>query len=369
MGGRYIYGIAPASDDTHFDISGLGGSGAVYTIAHQGVGCAVSDYSGAELGSMPREEVVRQLLAHQVVVEHIMRELAVLPVKFGTILAGSEEVRDLLSQGHRQFLEALAWIEDKVQIEVAATWDTGRVLREISTEPEIVRTREAIASRPGQTLEDSIRLGQMAKAFMDQRRARYCESMVGFLSPLAVDVQPNALLSDVMVMNVAFLVERGRQEEFDLQVGQLNDRFHDQVNFRIVGPLPPYSFATVEVKKPIPERIAAARQLLRLGQVISEPQVRKAYRRLAAGSHPDLSPAEGGASERLARLREASEVLLAYCRGSAGREDAQGNCSITREAVERTLLITVRRLVSEEVEPARFGGMAGLSGREGSYDR
>ena len=330
-------------------IPGLGGAGPVYTMAHQGLSCVVSDYRGREFGSMSKEEVVHCLLSHQVVVEHVMTEHTVLPVKFGTLLATSDEVRDLLAQGYHQFIDALAWFQDKVEVEVAATWDTGQVLQEISNEDDIVRAREAIASRPGQqTLDERIHLGQMVKASMDRRRDSYRERMIDFLKPLAIDVQPNALVSDQMVMNVAFLVEKANQEQFDARVTQLNDIFHDQIDFRIIGPLPPYSFATVEIARPSPEKMEEARQLLHLGEVISEPEVRRAYRQLAAETHPDRKPGDELAKARFTKLRQASDLLIAYCRGQA---ESGGS-----------LLINIRRLRDEEVQHLRFAEIGSVAG-------
>jgi len=334
MDGKYIYGVISSSNETAWGISGLGNFSPMYTIAHRNLSCIVSDYPERDFGSMSKEEVVRGLLAHQVVVERVMKKHTVLPVKFGTVLATSDEVQELLSRGRQQFVDTLGWIHDKVEVEVAATWDTEQVLREISTEPEIMRARDVTASGPGQrSLEERIRLGQMVKASMDRRRDSYRERMISFLKPVAVDVQPNALVSDEMVMNVAFLVERANQEEFDSRVRQLNDLFHDQINFRIVGPLPPYSFATVEVTRPNLEKIEEARQLLGLGEVISEAEVRRAYRHLAAETHPDRKPGDEMAKVQFAKLRQASDLLIAYCQGQA---ESGGS-----------LLINIRRLKNE----------------------
>jgi hypothetical protein len=334
MYGEYIYGIIDSSNETTWDIPGVDGSSPVDTIAYQDLSCVVSDYFGEEFGALSKEEVVRGLLAYQVVVEHIMKKHTVLPVKFGTVLATSEEVQELLSRGRQQFVDTLGWIHDKVEVEVAATWDTEQVLREISTEPEIMRARDVTASGPGQrSLEDRIRLGQMVKASMDRRRDSYRERMISFLKPVVVDVQPNALVSDEMVMNVAFLVERANEEEFDSRVRQLNDLFHDQINFRIIGPLPPYSFATVEVTKLSPEKIEEARQLLGLGENTSEAEVRRAYRHLAAETHPDRKPGDEMAKVQFAKLRQTSDLLIAYCQGQA---ESGGS-----------LLINIRRLKNE----------------------
>ncbi len=119
--GKYIYGIIIGSGDIALGAKGVGGASLVYTIAHQDLGCVVSNYFGKEFSSMSKEELAPCRLAHQVVVEQVMRRHAVLPVKFGTVLATSDEVHELLSQGHSQFFFALVWIQDKVEVEVVAT--------------------------------------------------------------------------------------------------------------------------------------------------------------------------------------------------------------------------------------------------------
>lgn len=337
MYGKYIYGIIKGSDNDLAPIYGIDTSSTVYTVAYKDLSCLVSNYSGGDFGSMTKEEVVRCLLAHQVVVEHVMRGHSVLPVKFGTVLTTSDEAHSLLSQGHLQFVDALAWIQDKVEIEVAATWNTKQILQEISTEPEISRAAKGIVRRPEQpTLQEQIQLGQMVKASMDKRRSDYRERMINFLMSAAIDVQPNLMVSDEMVMNVAFLVDKSRQEEFDSCVRQLNDLFHNQINFRIIGPLPPYTFATVEVTRSSPEKIEKARQLLHLDKTFSGLEVRKAYRHLAAESHPDYRPGDELAKTRFTKLHEASELLIAYC---GGRGESNGN-----------LLVNIRRSGGEEVQ-------------------
>ncbi|MBI2304654.1 MAG: GvpL/GvpF family gas vesicle protein [Chloroflexi bacterium] len=338
MDGKYIYGIVDSSHDIAPDLIGLGG-GPVHKVSHQGISGVVSDYSGEDFRSVPKEPLVRFLLRHQLVIEAVMTEggSAVLPVKFGTLLDGSDEVLHLLRQGQHLFRDALTWFNDKVEMEVAATWDMSRVLKEVATEPAIVQARDTVPT--GQpTLEERIRLGQVVKATLDGRRDRYRERMMDFLKDVVVDKLPNALVSDDLVMNVAFLVNR--QVEFDERVSQLNDLFQNQIDFRIIGPLPPYSFATVEVTKPNRERMEEARQLLGLGTVISEAEVKKAYRHRAAKAHPDHNPGGEMSKTRFAQLRRASELLIAYSRGQTG-----GNGS---------LLINMRRQ-GTELQHVHFG--------------
>jgi hypothetical protein len=341
MYGKYIYGIIVGGGDITLGARGVGGANLVYTIANQGLSCVVSNYSGKDFRNMSKEELVRCLLAHQVVVEQVMRRHTVLPVKFGTVLATSDEVSDLLAQGYSQFSFMLLWMQDKVELEVTATWDKGRVLAESGTEPKIVPTEEATAGRLEQyTQQERLQLEQVVKDSMAQRRSSYLERMIGFLQPVSVDVQPNTLGSEEMAMNVAFLVERGKLEVFDNRLRQLNDLFSNQIDFRIIGPLPPYSFATVEATRPDSGEIKKARKLLNLGDVVSELEVRKAYHRLTREAHPDRRRGSELTRTRRDELRRASDRLVAHHRGQA---ESGGS-----------FLIYIRRSRSDEVQPSRL---------------
>ncbi len=362
MGRTYLYGMVESTEGVDLGITGVDGSSPVRLLAVNGLGCVVSEYPARTLGALSREELVRHLLRHQQVVEHVMQGRTVLPVKFGTTLEGPEEVRALLAQAHHDLAKALDQVRDKVEVEVAATWDINRVLQEVGREDDVVRAREAIAGkRRGKrclapTLEDQLRLGQLVKARMDERRGSYRERMVSFLKPLAVDLAPNALVSDEMVMNVAFLVERARQREFDEQLRVVDSHFDNQVTFRVIGPLPPYSFSTVEVTRLSEEQVEQARQELELPAVFVGAEVRRAYRRLAAREQRKVQLGVRASADGLGRVRQASEVLLAWCRAQASpgyRGLLDGN-----EKGGCLFAIAIRGTGYQEIEPARFGASA-----------
>lgn len=347
MGRTCLYGIIEGSATAAPGVPGADGVSPVHVVTHDGLGCVVSGYRGGDLGALPRDRLLRSLLAHQQVVEHAMEGRSVLPVKFGTLLNNRQEVLDLLSQRHEKLRDALASIRDRVEFEVAATWDTGRVLAEIGREEEVVRAREAIARKGQATVEDRVQLGQVVKTLMDRRRDGYRERMVGLLSPLSIDVAPNALVSDGMVMNVAFLVERVREKEFYESVEQLDRLYQDQIAFRVIGPLPPYSFSTVEVTRLTPEEVKEARQALHLKDVPSEADIRKAYRHLAAQQQRHLQAGDEPARDRVARLRQAVRVLLGCSQAQSHTANGHGSGNV--------FVVTIRRSGSDEVGPSRFG--------------
>ena len=350
----YLYGIAEGASETDLGIPGVDGTNPAYILPGDGLGWVASSYGGEDWGNLPREELVKCLLRHQQVVERVMRERTVLPVKFGTTLDSPEELRALLAQADRDLAKVLDSMQDKVEIEVAATWDVARVLEEVGHEDEVVQAREAIIRKGEPTAEDRMKLGQMVKACLDRRRDAYRERMLDVLRPLVAGVAPNALISDEMVMNVAFLVERARESEFDERVRELDSLFDNQITFRVIGPLPPYSFSTVEITRLTLEQVEEARQELELPERFAEADIRRAYRRLAAAEQRKALSGTEAPPDRLAKLRRASEVLQACWRGRASAGDRGDVCR--SGATDCLFAVSVRGTGYQDVEAARFGG-------------
>ncbi len=348
MARSYVYGIIPAGQSSAFGLSGLPPRPEeVRSVACRGLGCVVSNYSGEDFASLPKEILLRCLMAHQEVIERVMKECPILPVKFGTLVEGEVEVRRLIQQSHSRLSHALERLAGKVEMEVAATWDLKQVLEEIGQADEILRLKESIARRPAaEALEQQIQAGKIVKESLDRRREGHRQRLLESLEGAALDVQPNALVADEMVLNVAFLIERERQGEFDEQVRKLDEALNGEVSFRIVGPLPPYSFATVEVVRPSAEKLEEAQRLLGLGASVSREEVKRAFRRLAAQTHPDARRENGQGGEEFVRVREAYDLLTAYCRGQEdgdGEKTEERHVSLAPEDVSQALLVSIRR--------------------------
>ncbi|MEK7370251.1 MAG: GvpL/GvpF family gas vesicle protein, partial [candidate division NC10 bacterium] len=284
MARTYIYGVIPSGQSLTFGLSGFPPRPEeVRTVAFGGLTCVVSNYSGEDFASLPKETLLRCLMAHQEVVERVMQAFPVLPVKFGTLVESEAEAERFIEQSQGRLGQALERLTGKMEMEVAATWDLKRVLEEVGQADEILRLRESIAGRPAtEVLEVQIQAGKIVKESLDRRREEFQQRLLESLGGAALDAQPNALVADEMVLNVAFLIEKKREEEFDEQVRKLDEALNGEVSFRIVGPLPPYSFATVEVARPSVEKLEEARRLLGLGASVSQAEVKQAFRRLAA---------------------------------------------------------------------------------------
>jgi len=282
----------------------------VSAIRHGDLAAVVSRASIRAYKTMKREEVIPYLFAHQAVIEKVMEDHTVVPVKFGTTARDETEVRRILDHGRPQLRAALEAMEGKIELDLVAQWkDLNSVLRQIGDEPEIRTQKAAIAARPPQeSMEERIRIGQTVKARLDQMRDEREAEIIEALTPLARDICPHALLDDRMILNTAFLVDRTTEGEVGTTLERLDGRYGDSIDFRCVGPLPPYSFSTVEVKTFDFESIDRARCLLGLGEDAGLAEIRDAYRRLVQQCHPDHAFQHGKASPEAGSFETVTEA-------------------------------------------------------------
>ena len=291
----HLYGVVGDEVGRDSGLIGLDGC-QVSTIRHRNLAALVSSAPIRAYKSMKREEVVPYLVAHQAVIEQVMKHHTVIPVKFGTAARDEVEVRKILETGYSQLGGTLEAMAGRIELDLVAQWkDLNSVLQEIGEEEGIRGEKATIASRPvEQTREERVRIGRLVKARLDQVREERAAEIIEALTPLARDICPHALLDDRMILNTAFLVARAGEEEVGETLERLDGRYGDTIDFRCVGPLPPYSFATVEVKTFEFEEIDRARRVLGLREWAALSEVKEAYRTLAHESHPDHAYQQAG---------------------------------------------------------------------------
>ncbi len=318
--GIYLYAVM--SGEHRLDLGEIGlpdGWTRVVTMCGSDLTAVVSEYEGPAFSELPNLDVMRRLAVHQRVVERAMADHPVLPVKFGTVLGSDVEVTGVLDCWHSEISATIQHLGDAVEIELAATWDLRQTFAKIACEPQITSLTATVAGRPaGETGETRIQIGKLVKEALDRRREEYRQEVVRHLFAVVRDAQSNVLPSDELVFNVALLVERAKIDEFYARIHRLDGVFENQLTFRCIGPLPPYSFATVEISQIRADEIDTARGLLGLGGGhIAEKELNNNYRRLAFHCHPDRNPDDPTASMRFAALTAAYDLLLAYAHGQS----------------------------------------------------
>ena len=341
----HVYAIVPARDEVVLDMPGVD-KHTVHAVTNGDLAAVVSPTSLSDYRGLKREDAVHFLLAHQCVVDAVMRQSSVLPVKFGTVLRGEAKVRRLLTQGQNLFQATARKLADRVQIELVVTWDSQKVLQEIAREEPIAKLKAQMESRlDEQTTADRIALGQMVHSSIERRRAAVRERLLPDLQQCVLDTVVNPLLDESMVANLALLVDQGGRKALELRVEELDEQWEGKLTFRLVGPLPPYSFASVDVRTPSFDEVDRARKLLKLDEKATLDEIKRAYRALAAEAHPDHNPDSPEAEECMSELSKAHVLLTDYAESWALEEgnSHETACSFDRRSVENMLLISVRK--------------------------
>lgn len=242
----YIYGVIRNDHPLAVSAPPVSGNGLVYPIVHRGLAAVVSD------GSLPRYELTRtNIRSHQAVLDCVMQTADVLPTRLGTTLASVEEVvEDLLEERHAELVRLLDSVTDRIELNLKVSWaDLQCAFREVVAEDSGLRAlRDRLAARRGTARRDTqIELGDRAALALAAKRTREADQLVTDLAPVTVSARQNAPMSDLMILNAAFLVERQRIGAFEEAVAALDDAAQERLSFRLAGPLPPYNFVALHV--------------------------------------------------------------------------------------------------------------------------
>ena len=175
--------------------------------------------------------------------------------------------------------------------------------------------KNRLMSDPGRiNIEDRVKIGTMVKSVLDAKREEYSQKILACLEVNCEEVRKHELMDDKMVGNYAFLINKDKQIDFDEKLENLNKIFEDNINFRCIGPLPPYSSYTIEIKKIQHKDFEWARVKLELlCESATELNIKEAYRKAIYLSHPDSNQGVPGMENKLNDVVSAYGILSDYC--------------------------------------------------------
>lgn len=244
--GKYIYCIIGTHEPRNFGPIGIGGKGDVVTnISYHDISAVISD--------SPMEKYViskENLTDHQRVIEEVMKEYTVLPVRFCTIAASAQEIRELLRKRYVEFKNLLRDMDNKIELGVKAQWkDTNVIYRGITEEDEeIKKIKGSGKDVPSLSQKDMIAAGERVKHLLDKKKDKGGKEIIDYLRTSSVSFRTNKTFGDRMILNAAFLVDRGREKEFDNKMDDLISKYKERIDFKYVGPVPPFNFVEIVIK-------------------------------------------------------------------------------------------------------------------------
>ncbi len=242
--GKYLYAIIREHRPREFGRIGIGErNDEVYTVRYQDLTCIVSN---SPLRKYPVNR--ENCLAHQKVLEKVMEEYTILPVRYGVIAENLDIVSEKLLRGnYAMLIEQLDRIKDKTELGLKVIWkEMPAIYQELVSEnEELKKFRDAI--RETATQDQRIRLGKMVEEALQAKKANEQTMILTPLKEISTDSKDNFLMGEWMVINSVFLVDKSKMEKFDRKVGQLAKENDDRSKFKYFGPVPPYNFVNVPV--------------------------------------------------------------------------------------------------------------------------
>jgi hypothetical protein len=233
--GVYVHGIVTGGHDAP--------NGARVVREGDDLGAIVGDVEADEVAGLEDsarlEETIRK---HEAILERALARGPVLPLRFGTILGGDDEVRELLAANRTRFARALDSLRGKTEwgvkafreppasaadTEISAGGGSGRAYLERKQSERAVRERIAEESafiadeshrRLGEQSERSVLLAAQAPAHGRE-----------------------------MILNGAYLVRDDDHESFRAALEELAVRHGDLgITYELTGPWPSHNFASLD---------------------------------------------------------------------------------------------------------------------------
>jgi len=226
----YVYSIIDEPTIPAPAILGLDGA-ALHTLEYRDIGAVLSL---SPTSKVPPTEA--NLWQHEAVVEALMTDHSVLPVRFGTILPDESVALAKLTALYDEFIAGLNCVRGHVELGLRVLWDD-----------DVPQTPSRRLVPSGGSGRDYM-LGQVEEQRkLDKQREQakaLAEDIHASLARLSAESIRRTLMTPRLLLTAAYLVKRERVEAFRQEVEMLS-LANPGVRLLCTGPWPPYNFVMV----------------------------------------------------------------------------------------------------------------------------
>ncbi|MDD5094851.1 MAG: GvpL/GvpF family gas vesicle protein [Dehalococcoidia bacterium] len=242
--GKYVYCIIPTQQEISFDHAGIEADSRIYTINHGDIAAVVSDTSMTIC-----DPIRKNMLAHNRVLEAIMREYTVLPARFGLIADSQDKLKGLLAEYYPKLKTFISMLDNRIEVGIKVFWQKEKVLAILeSRDQKLTRLRQAIKESPPAKAEVLlIEAGQLVRSQVEAWQSEVGNEIYMALIRIAVDGRHNYPVDISNILNASFLLDKSKEEKFDNAVEELDKKHGHWTNIRYLKPVPPYNFVNLEM--------------------------------------------------------------------------------------------------------------------------
>jgi hypothetical protein len=331
VSGLVVLAVAPADGvEPGMFVQGEGLPPGLQAVSAAGLAAVAATAPEGGLKGRDRRTLLPWLQSSQRVIERLMARGPVLPVALGTVLEDPARIRHMLASGGRVLEAALEALGRGWQMDLSVRWDLSEtVARLVADVPAGMIGAAATGDETARCAADAALAGLVA----DERR-RVRTLVRAALRRVARDIIVSEPVEPEGVVGVAMLVDHMVLRDVETAIDRLDGDFEGRLTFRLVGPLAPYSFATVQVHLAPEAALAGACASLGVERHAALEKLKAAYHRAVVDLHPDLVPQRSHATAddssedggcRGARLEQVTAAYRAlraeYAPVTVGRQD------------------------------------------------
>lgn len=245
--GKYIYGIVRNSDPIDYGPIGIGKrADRVYGVSYNGITAIVSA-SPIIIYEARRINII----THEKVLEEMMKQFTVLPVRFSTISEHNKDdgILKILEKDYQKFDEMLTKMEGKKELGLKVLAQESAIYGSILEKYDDIRNlRAKLMNLPvDKTHYQRVKIGEMVAEALKKETENYKNAILNALNPLSEDVKVNDNYGEMMILNAAFLIKNTTEPAFDKVVNDLSEQYGQFMTFKYVGTLPLYNFVNLVI--------------------------------------------------------------------------------------------------------------------------
>lgn len=243
---EYLYCLIETRRDKKYEGCGVDGSMPIYTIRYRDIAAVASDVSRDVIRATTEDCIL-----HERAIEGAMKDETVLPFEFGTISPDKDSVIILLKDNYLNIKRSIRNLCDKAEMNIKALWiDMDIIFNEVVSENRDIALykKEIQKKTPNRTYEDRIKIGQLVSQALYAKKEKERDSIVAELKKETIGHVPGRTTGDKMILNEALLIKKRNQKRFESRLYKLGEKLKGRVDFKYMGPLPPYSFTNLQLK-------------------------------------------------------------------------------------------------------------------------
>jgi len=239
----YLYAITDRPELPVPAEPGLEGT-SLFSLAYQDIAAVVSPLATSTVS--PTED---NLWRHEAIVEALMADRTVLPVRFGTVLADEAAVKAVLTTHCANFVADLEQVRGRVELGLRVLWEADHPPTPPSS-PAFPEVPQGHSEELRGTQANSGRaylLARLEEERQRQAQQQRAEALADEIhTPLAhkaVESTRQVLITPRLLLTAAYLVEREQVAAFRREVEALSAAY-PELRFLCTGPWPAYNFVT-----------------------------------------------------------------------------------------------------------------------------